>query len=418
MNWFQREEREESLRRTYQPLRWLRPALFAFGIVVIGAFSIFSYMLLQTFREDAERVAQLYAERILPRALKGARGTELGILFDLVQDMPVSIIITDEWGTPYHWKGISVPDTARSMEQLAQVRKIAHDMDQVSPSRTVIMPVSGGGELRWNIHVAETQFLRLVAWIPTAAAAAALIFALVATWGFLQIKSSEQQLLWVGMAKETAHQLGTPLSSLSGWLELLSVDAEETGAVRRRSDDIVPEMHSDVERLKRIANRFDQIGSEPELKPQMVTPVISDTLDYFRTRLPTLGRDVHMERDLRADEEIPLNPELLGWAFENVFKNALDAVSRSTDKPTISVRTWRGGGYLHVEFADTGKGMSTRDLRRIFRPGYTTKKRGWGLGLTFVKRIVEDYHGGRISAHSPGRGKGMTIDMALPAKRV
>jgi len=408
----------------YAPLKWirltwLRPGLFALGTIVVAAFAIYTVMVIRTLRQDAQRIAKLYAEQILPRAYTdpGVTGAELRVLFDLIQEMPVSVVVTDQDGTPILWKGIAVPDTARSAKAIAEVRSIAARMDKVMPPREVILPVGNGSELRRAIHVAESPFLWRIAWMPFVATVVTLIFTGVAFWGFLKIKTGEQQALWVGMAKETAHQLGTPLSSLSGWLEILAEERASDGKGRRRSDTVVREMTNDIERLRKIAQRFGQVGSYPELHRELVTPVIDETLSYFQTRMPRLGRDIHIERDYHADEEIPLNRELLGWTFENLFRNSLDALSRAEGGALIRVTTERMDRWLRILFEDNGKGISPKDLDKMFLPGFSTKKRGWGLGLTFAKRIIEDYHGGKIGAHSAGPGQGMIIEIRLPINR-
>ena len=419
MSWnplFTREGGTRSVRRAaYRPMPWLRPMLFALGFTIVGAFAVYTYLLTQTFRRDAERVASVYAENVLPRAVAGASGPELSVVFDILKEMPISVVVTDGSGVPQNWKGISVPYPATSQEEIDQVKRIAADMDRAMPPKEVVVPLGEGIELRWQIHVAESSFLRWAAWMPLFAAVASLTLFVLALWGFAQIKTGEQQAVWVGLAKETAHQLGTPISSLSGWLEILKTEVPGSEEVRRRSDEVLPEMEDDVERLKRIANRFDQIGSEPELQNGFVTPVVDGVIEYFRTRLPSRGKDVQIERRYEADEEVPINRELLEWAFENIFKNALDAMTGIRERPRIIVSASRSGEYLVLKITDNGKGIIPTDAGKIFRPGFTTKKRGWGLGMTFVKRIIEDYHGGRILATSPGRGKGMTIEIRLPA---
>ena len=394
---------------------WLRPTMFAIGAIVVAAFVVYTFVVIRTLRTDAQRVANLYAEKILPRAYTdpSVTSSELGVLLDMIQEMPVAVIVTDEEGIPRWWKGISVPDTARSAAALREVMQIANDIDRVMPPRQVVIPIQGGRDFRWTVHVAESAFLRRIAYMPTIAALITLLFTSLVLWGFWQIKTGEQQALWVGMAKETAHQLGTPLSSLSGWLEILR---EEERAKAKSDDDysVVDEMSSDIERLKKIAQRFSQVGSPPELHREPVTSVIDETVSYFRTRIPRLGREATIERVYRADEEVPLNRELLGWAFENLIKNALDALSRTERSPYIRIVTERMNGSIRILFEDNGKGASAKDLRKLFNPGFSTKKRGWGLGLTFVKRIIEDYHGGQVTAHSAGPDQGMIIEILLP----
>lgn len=411
---------EESSRRTVRYSTWvrpswLRPTMFALGAIVVAAFVVYTFAVIRTLRMDAQRVAKLYAEKILPRAYADPTVTssELGVLLDMIQEMPVAVIVTDEDGIPRWWKGISVSDTARSAAALREVMDIARDIDRVMPPREVVIPVHGGPDFRWTVHVAESAFLRRIAYMPTIAALVTLLFTSLLLWGFWQIKTGEQQALWVGMAKETAHQLGTPLSSLSGWLEILR---EEDLAKIGDEDDysIVEEMSSDIDRLKKIAQRFSQVGSPPELHREPVISVIDETVSYFRLRIPRLGREATIECDYRADEEIPLNRELLGWVFENLLKNAIDSLSRTERPALIRVITERTNGSLRVVFEDNGKGATAKELRRLFNPGYSTKKRGWGLGLTFVKRIIEDYHGGKVIARSAGQDQGMTIELLLP----
>ena len=401
------------------PTSWLKPALFALGTIMVAAFAVYTHIVIRALRDDARRVAEVYAEIMLPRVASdpSLSDAELKVLFDLIREMPIGVVITDHDGEPHLWRGISIPDTARSGAARAEVKRIAAAMDRVTPPREVFVPLGPENALRWNIHVAESQFLRRIAWMPVVASLVTLIFTGIALWGFMQIKTGEQQALWVGMAKETAHQLGTPLSSIGGWLELLAEDNRPLAKGRRRSDEIIAEMSHDLERLRRIAQRFSQVGSQPELHPQPITQVIDETVTYFRTRLPQLGKDLTIERDYRADDEVPLNRELLGWAFENLMKNSLDAFPRGQERPVIRITSQRVDRWVRLLIEDNGKGISPQDLRNVFEPGYSTKQRGWGLGLTFVKRIVEDYHGGRIAVHSAGHGRGTLVEIRLPISR-
>jgi two-component system, NtrC family, sensor histidine kinase KinB len=394
----------------------VRPVLFALGVLVVAAFALYAHLVIRTLREDAQRVAHLYAERILPRFLAepGVSSGELGMLLDMIREIPVAVIVTDEDGIPRFWKGIPVPDTARSAEALARVREIARQIDQTVPPREVQIPLDTGPPMIWTAHVAESGFLRKIALMPVVAAIVTLFFTSVALWGFWQIKAGEQQALWVGLAKETAHQLGTPLTSLSGWIEILAEEDKSRKQVLDAGYSVVDEMASDMDRLKKVAQRFSQVGSRPDLTEQHVTILIDETVEYFQTRIPRLGKDAAIERHYGADDAVPLNRDLLGWAFENILKNSLDALSKTERVPRIRISTERIENWFRILVEDNGKGASSKDLRKMFEPGYSTKKRGWGLGLTFVKRIVEDYHGGQVSAHSAGPDQGMIIDIRLP----
>ena len=218
------------------------------------------------------------------------------------------------------------------------------------------------------------------------------------------------------MAKETAHQLGTPLSSLSGWIELMRTELEEDWRRERfrRFDEALREMESDMGRLNRIVSRFSRIGSLPELKPASVTEVISDTTEYFRHRMPQLGRRIEIREEYEEVPQVPMDRELLEWAFENLLRNAIDAMDKSEGCIEVRVRVRVDRRTMEIEFEDNGRGMGPNERRKAFLPGYTTKKRGWGLGLAFVKRIVEEYHWGEIHIKESIPREGTTIQLLLP----
>jgi len=214
------------------------------------------------------------------------------------------------------------------------------------------------------------------------------------------------------MAKETAHQLGTPISSLSGWLELLKTDREAVTL-----DQAVPEMEYDVVRLTRVAARFSSIGSKPELQPLSISDVIEEVLEYYRSRVPRMGSNVILEGQYSGLRNIMGNHELLNWAFENLVKNSLAALSVVSRDGRITVTGSMSKDFKHVilDFKDNGKGIPHGDQKKVMKPGFTTKKRAWGLGLSLVKRIIEDYHSGRIFISESKPGVGTTFRVILPA---
>ena len=246
-----------------------------------------------------------------------------------------------------------------------------------------------------------------------------MLFLLVGYIGYRNIKRSEQRSIWVGMAKETAHQLGTPLSSLSGWLELIRHEVEAMPAADRDTrlthiDQMIGEMQQDMRHLDQIASRFSQIGSVPELQEEDVGAVLEETIDYFRNRGPQFGRH---EIAVELRDELPpvhINAELMSWAFENLFKNAIDAMERQTGHMRIRIGLLPEGQAVQITFQDDGRGIEPENIKRIFEPGFSTKKRGWGLGLAFVKRIVEEYHRGQISVVQSAPGAGTTFEIILP----
>ncbi|MCC5925827.1 MAG: HAMP domain-containing histidine kinase [Bacteroidetes bacterium] len=225
------------------------------------------------------------------------------------------------------------------------------------------------------------------------------------------IRKTEQSNLWVGMAKEAAHQLGTPLSSMMGWVELLRSTTKEKEGI-----GIAMELEEDIRRLQNVADRFNKIGSSPELKPHRVEPVLINVTDYIEKRLPRIGKVVEIRRDIQSDVKIPLNPDLFSWAIENLLKNALDAIDSNHPEPYVKIRSFIEANELVIEVEDTGKGIERKRFREVFMPGYSTKKRGWGLGLSLTRRIIEEYHGGRISISHSAPGEGTTFRITLPGK--
>lgn len=226
------------------------------------------------------------------------------------------------------------------------------------------------------------------------------LFLLVSYALFSLFRNAEQNQVWVGMAKETAHQLGTPISSLMAWMELLGEPGTAATAV--------PEMRKDVERLEMVAERFSKIGSSPELVPEKIDEVVHDTVQYLRPRLP--GRVQIQVQPSGHGPLVPLNRALFSWVLENLIRNAVDAME-GDGRITITVE--QAGNEMHVDVADTGKGIPASKLKTVFRPGYTTKKRGWGLGLSLTKRIIERYHKGRIFVKHSAMGKGTTFRITL-----
>lgn len=222
------------------------------------------------------------------------------------------------------------------------------------------------------------------------------------------ITKSEQSNLWVGMTKEAAHQLGTPLSSLYGWVELLREEKDDDFTQR-----ICNELESDITRLRGVAERFNKIGSEPELTLQKLEPILDQVVGYMEQRLPQLGKNVEVVRKLDSNVRARVNSDLFQWAMENLIKNAMDAIKSTTKKAYVSVKLHRIGNEVFVDIADSGVGIEKRYQGEIFKPGYSTKNRGWGLGLSLTKRIIEEYHDGKLIIRDSELGEGTTMRVIL-----
>ncbi len=323
-----------------------------------------------------------------------------------------AIVMDPARNKPEMWRNVAVPDSmpgfsgADSARAFQTLRDLAAGMAE----RYAPIPITqdlGDTTLSRLVYYDESLLVKELRLFPYIQLLFVGLFILAGYLGFSYVRRSEQRSLWVGMAKEAAHQLGTPISSLMGWHEILGLQdlppEQETTAL--------DEIAKDIDRLRRVANRFSDIGSLPKLEVMALAPVIESTADYMRRRIPQQGKRVGLTVSAPPDLRVPLNAELFEWVIENLVKNALDAIE--TAEGTINIRAQRANNRISIEVQDSGKGIDRRNWKNIFRPGYSTKKRGWGLGLSLAKRIVEEYHGGSLTlAHSrPGHGSTFRIEL-------
>lgn len=340
---------------------------------------------------------------------------------DLAGGIPA--ILTDSLGQPLSWWNTG--SSATGFAELAEkesAEQMAHLLDQVGEMKlihdpipiVVTFPGSGGNpSIRFvqYLYYGESELVKGLRQFPYFQLLFVALFVFVGYFGFSYVRRSEQSSLWVGMAKEAAHQLGTPISSLMGWLEYLRMmDKKKEESTH---EETYLEIEKDIERLTRVAGRFSDIGSLPKLENQLLAPVIEGTTDYMRRRLPQGGTFIRLNVVVEPELQAPLNAELFEWVIENLLKNALDAMD--SERGRIDVMATKAEGKIRIDIRDTGKGIDRRNWRNIFRPGFSTKKRGWGLGLSLAKRIVEDYHGGSLTLEQSKVGQGSTFRIVLPA---
>ncbi len=365
--------------------------------------------------EAAVRLEEL--ERAIAWAQSMPPASELSFIMDdiLVPNaFDIPAIVTDAGaGEILSWRnvrgldstgaGLSRRDSVRLRGQIARM-----DSARAPIQIEITFPGMPGVGLTQQVHYGESLMVRELRLYPYAQLLFVGLFILVGYLGFSYVRRSEQSSLWVGMAKEAAHQLGTPISSLMGWIEIVQSDEIPTGQRR----EAVAEVEKDVERLKRVASRFSDIGSMPKLSLLPLDPVIASTVEYIERRLPKHGKAVHLTTDLEPGLKAPLNSELFEWVIENLLKNALDATEGREGRIRIAAR--RVDRHVVIDVEDTGKGIDRREWKNIFRPGFSTKKRGWGLGLSLARRIVEDYHGGELGLLQSKPGHGSTFRITLP----
>lgn len=287
-------------------------------------------------------------------------------------------------------------------EIIGNPAKLANRINAMAQANPPI-EVSLAGRGRNYIFYEESRVITQLRYFPYVQLIIIGLFLLVSYALFSLFRNAEQNQVWVGMAKETAHQLGTPLSSLMAWMELLHEGGADPAAVT--------EMRKDVGRLEMITERFSKIGSTPDLVPENIDQTLRDTVQYLRPRLPAR---VKFEVVPPADPEltVPLNRALFSWVLENLIRNAVDAME---GEGSITITTEKDGNEVHVDVTDTGKGIPSAQMKTVFQPGFTTKKRGWGLGLSLTKRIMETYHKGKIFVKRSAIGRGTTFRISLRA---
>jgi Histidine kinase-, DNA gyrase B-, and HSP90-like ATPase/His Kinase A (phospho-acceptor) domain len=285
--------------------------------------------------------------------------------------------------------------------KIQELKKI-HD-----PINVVYKDPDGNEQIFNKIYYGNSDIVQRLKYYPFLQILFAFFFVGIAYISFSYLKKTEQSNIWVGMAKEIAHQLGTPISSLMGWAELLKLKIKTPNEVL----NIASEMENDLSRLNKITNRFSKIGSKPVLKDYDIVEVINSVTKYFEKRLPQTGKDVELIFPNPKSITIKLNAELFEWVIENLIKNAIDAIGSKKGKILVAMQ--EKNDIIEIEVTDNGKGINPKNKKNVFKPGYSTKSRGWGLGLSLSKRIIEDYHKGNLILKNSVQNEGTTFLIML-----
>jgi hypothetical protein len=400
--------------------------------VIVLAIVVFSLRLNQAVERQAGLTTRLLADLAAERLLS-ENPNQLRELREAMDELSVPVILTDAAGLPVFWNasqvGIPLPENPDEFQNedprnprdpvLVRLLSKVEEFDRHGQPLSVADPK--GGTL-FYLHYGENELSRRLTVMPLLEAALIVAFMGVALVAFRNLKRSEERSLWVGMAKETAHQMGTPLTSMSGWLALLGEKDEEgalatdgsSSSIDRRQ--VLGELERDHQRLAKVSDRFSQIGSRPKLVSARVDHLVENACAYFHRRLPHLKSHVELISSVEETPLAPVNPELLEWALENLIKNALDAIDKDRGLVRVSCRYDPDDLNLVITVTDNGKGMTPAVQRRIFSPGFSTREGGWGLGLVLVKRIVDEYHGGSIDVAWTEPGQGSTLRIKLKTR--
>lgn len=374
----------------YRKRLLLKILLLAFA-VVIGLGSLFyTHELVNRLKEEEKKKAEQWAEA----TRKLVTSDDFEFLFSIIEDnTTVPVILIDQEHNIISHRNIpaSVSSDVNSlMRELGRMQKRNEPISIELPNGIVNY-----------LFYRESSLLRQLRIYPYVQLAVILLFIGVAYVAFSSSRMAEQNQVWVGLSRETAHQLGTPTSSLSAWSEIISS--------RYPGTDIAEEMPADVERLLRVAERFSLIGSKPKLQPEDIPSLVETTAAYLRKRIASTV-ELSVLNETTGCNAVPCNTVLLGWVIENLVKNSADAMKGSGK---IVVRLTETAGEAIIDVDDTGKGIPRKDFKTIFKPGYTTRERGWGLGLSLSKRIIEEYHRGKIFVlrSEPGMGSCLRITL-------
>ena len=391
--------------KLYQTSGRFKSLLFVIAILIIGYLLYYTQNMVQKLRAEARQIMEFYAQ-FYARAADDATGAELNFIFEeIIKRTDFPIVLSSAEDEPIGWKGTEYDPTDFSEKNLSDVRKLMNAMKkEIDP-----IPIKYGDIVLAKLYYGDSKSIRQLQWLPYVEIFIVSLFILVGFFGFNSIRRSEQQFIWVGMAKETAHQLGTPISSLMGWTEVLK--QRDLGSDQQK---ILEDMQQDISRLDKVAKRFSKIGSKSDLQEQDFDEIVPSVLHYFERRLPQMGKKVRLEFENSFKKRVPFNPDLMEWVFENLIKNALDAIDNAQGRIAIVVAPSEHRKYrVMVDIIDNGRGMDAQARKNVFKPGFSTKKRGWGLGLSLARRIVEESHHGRLLVKETQPGKGTTMRIYL-----
>lgn len=388
--------------------RW-KLLLFLFAAFIAAASLLYTNYLVKNLSRSERTKAEVWAmstKSII--SMPDVDDEFISFVYAVRDSLSIPAIITDSAGNIIFWRQLDSTKTNIQTQTDSSVAHLEYDpgyfQKQLSLMQRnhapIYLKLDTGGT--WLVYYRDSDALRQLRIFPYLQLSLIALFLIIAYTVFNSIKKSEQNQVWVGMAKEAAHQLGTPISSLMGWLELVRIK------YAAQDDSILNEMERDVNRLEIVADRFSKIGSTPTLTNHLIYPVILDYMNYFRIRT---SEKIHFELTGDKNLEAKLNIQLFDWIIENLLKNAVNAIE-SEGNISINITDNIAKEEIFIDISDTGKGIPKSNFETIFQPGFTTRKRGWGLGLSLTKRMV-DYHQGQIFVKESEIGKGTTFRIIL-----
>ena len=407
-----------NLRNVYDSRRIWKLALIAVSLILVAGFIWISNNLVKDLAKQERDRMEIWADATKELASMSNEPatdeqgnllmpTDINFLFSIIErNHNIPVLLVDDNDQILQYRNFNLPEPIDSLNPMA----LSDANEQYLQKRLVKLKKSPNKidikidkTTTQHLYYEDSDVLRRLAYYPYIQLGVLLLFLAIAYFALISVKKAEQNKVWVGLSKETAHQLGTPISSLMAWTQLL----ESMGVDK----NMVADMDKDVNRLSKIADRFSKIGSMPDKELEFINEAVETSLEYMSKRIP---KRVMLTLHLKNEENcgVMLCPSLFEWVMENLTKNAVDAMG-GEGKIDITVKS-RGQQNVTILVSDTGKGIPRKNFKTVFNPGYTTKKRGWGLGLTLVKRIIEEYHDGRIFVKESEVGKGTTFCIEIP----
>ncbi len=382
--------------RKFREFKRIRTVLIVVAIVIAVASLFVSQSLVKDLSREEHSKMELFAQAY--QSLSDAdENTDLGLVLAVMSgNQTIPVIVVDETGDVKSFLNIEI----RKADTLAYLNSCVERMRSLGNSIKIYYDESDTEHYN-EVCFDESLLLNRLTVYPYIQLGVVVLFVLIAIFALLSFKKTEQNRVWVGLSKETAHQLGTPISSLMAWNELLKD--------KYKDDELIAEMEKDVNRLQMVAERFSKIGSMPEPVQADMVGVLDGVIDYVEHRSPATVKFIRNFPNPPVNAKV--NASLFGWVIENICKNAVDAMN---GKGKLTIRLTEDKNYVTIDVTDTGKGIAKNSWRSVFDPGYTTKERGWGLGLSLAKRIVTEYHKGKIYVAHSELGKGTTFRIELP----
>ena len=387
----------------YKQLKNIKTALFFIAMAMIISLFFYNQSIINSLRNDSRKTMNLYAELIV-KGITESNDVELDFVFsEIIQKVTFPIIQSDTLGNPVIWKNLNDENTLSKKD----LKKIILSMN--NQNNPISLEIKINNEKKFKIgylHYGDSLIVKRLQILPYIQLIAVSFFILFGFIGFEIIRKAEKQNIWFGMARETAHQLGTPVSSLMGWIERLNDHPKDV-------NKLIPDMKADVNRLNEISRRFSKIGSKPKFELISLNKLLIDLIHYFKRRLPK--DEIKIKLEIQSNEiEIFTSLVLLKWSIENLIKNAIDSIVNKKGLILIQVKIDLKNVVILIK--DNGNGIPKKDWNNIFRPGFSSKKQGWGIGLSMVKRIVEDFLLGTVKVESSSKKNGTSMKVILSRK--